>query len=229
MPGSRTGAGYGREGYETRLDAPVRRALFDVRRRISDIAGPGLGGRAGGDPGLWNDLRVPLSATNQGPVKAPTFTQWRDDGAGSTGLFGYSFSASSEEEVFFDAQLPHQYVEGTRIGPHCHFSPVINPTDGQTVRLGLEYSWSNVNGVFPTTTTIYAEVTFASNVAYEQLIGGFDPDIDEPTMKVSAMIGGRLFRDATHPNDTFTGEVVIHEIDFHYLAESLGSTNEFSK
>ena len=205
--------------FESAPNPATRRALFDLRRILRRI-----------NPDQWNDLRVPLSATNVGAARQPTFKQWRDDGAGSVpGLYGQVFPHSSEREVFFDAQLPHSYKEGTRIAPHVHFSPLVAPADGETVRFGLEYTWANVGGVFPTTTTIYAEYTFDSDVVYAHLIGGFDPDIDEPTMKVSAMIGGRLFRDALHVNDTHNEEIVVHEIDFHFLMESFGSEQEFSK
>lgn len=180
----------------------------------------------------WDDLRVPFNSVKVGAVRPPEFVQWRDDGAGSTGLFGWAFSSTAQTQVFFDAQIPHTYKEGSRLAPHCHFVPTTAPTVGQTVRFGLEYSWANVWGTFPTTTTIYAERTFVEGIndqQYQQMIGGFDPDIEESTMEVSATLSCRFFRDATHANDTYTGDIVVLEFDFHYLVESFGSIEEFSK
>lgn len=202
-------------GFEGNLDPATRRSILDLRR----LHRP-----------QWTDLRVPLSTAKVGPTNPPTEAIWRTDGAGSTGVSGLQFSATQLNQVFFEAQLPHTYKEGSRIAPHCHFTTVSTPTVGQTVRFGLEYTYSNVNEVFPQTTTIYAERTFVTgDVAYQQYIGGFDPDIEDDNLKVSAMISARFFRDAAHPNDTYTGTATVLEVDFHYLAESYGSIYEFSK
>jgi len=179
---------------------------------------------------VWPDLRVPLSTTKVGSTNPPTEVIWRNNGAGSTGISGLRFSATQLNQVFFEAQLPHSYKEGSRIAPHCHFTTVSTPTVGQTVRFGLEYTYSNVGGVFPATTIIYAERTFVTgDAAYQQYIGGFDPDIEDANLTLSAMISARFFRDAAHANDTYTGTVTVLEVDFHYLTESRGSVFEFSK
>ena len=205
--------------YESELRDPTRRSIFDIRRILGRI-----------NPDQWNDLRVPLSTTKLGSSNPPTEAIWRDNGAGSAGVSGLRFSATQLNQVFFEAQLPHTYKEGSRIAPHCHFISTATPTVGQTVRFGLEYTYANVGGVFPTTTTIYAEYTFVTgDAAYQQYIGGFDPDIEDGNMKVSAMLSCRFFRDAAHPNDTYTGTVFVLEVDFHYLVESFGSIYEFSK
>ena len=206
----------------------VEERLAALEALVADPGGVSNDGRL--KDGQWNDLRVPFNSVKVGSTFPPTFTKWRDDGAGSTGLYGWAFSPTQLQQVFFDAQLPHTYTEGTRIAPHCHFLTATTPTVGQTVRFGLEYTYANVNGVFPTTTTIYAERTFtAEDVAFKQLIGGFDPDIEDEDVRVSAMFSCRFFRDADHANDTYTGSVVVFEADFHYLVESLGSAGEFSK
>ena len=214
MPGQ-LGAG----GFEPRPNDPTRRALFDIKRILRRV-----------NPDQWNDLRVPLSTVKIGAIKPPTEAIWRDDGAGSAGVSGLRFSASQLNDVFFEAQLPHTYKEGSRIAPHCHFVPTDTPTVGQTVRFGLEYTYSNVGEVFPVATIIYAEYTFVDGDAqYQQIIGGFDPDIEDGDIRVSAMFSCRFFRDAAHANDTYTGEVVVLEFDFHHLVESFGSEQEFSK
>ena len=178
----------------------------------------------------WDDLRVPLSAVRLGGVADPNYVLWRDNGAGSTGVYGWEFSATLLRQVFFDCQLPHTYKEGSRIAPHCHFTTTTTPTVGQTVRFGLEYTYANVGDVYPVTTIIYAEYTFVTgDAANQSYIGGFDPDIEDANMKVSATIACRFFRDAANAADTYTGTVVVNEVDFHHLVESFGSIYEFSK
>ena len=176
----------------------------------------------------WDDLSVPLSSINTGGVNAPDFLQWRDDGSGSVGVYAYAFSHTAEEEVFFEAQLPHGYVEGTEIEPHIHAILTSDADAGETVRFGLEYTWSNVNDVFPATTIIYADRTLTDeDVANKQLIIGFEPDIEEAGMRISAMLSCRLFRDVA--TDTYAHDVVVLELDFHYRADERGSEQTFIK
>lgn len=176
----------------------------------------------------WDDLRVPLSTAKPGATKVPDFAKWTDNGAGSTGLFAYRFDPTTAEEVFFDAQLPHAYEEGSRIAPHLHYVLPTAPTNGQTLRFGLEYAYANVGGTFANSTIIYATETFTGDEAVKtQYIAGFDPDIEDPDMRVSAMFCCRLFRDAA--NDTYPYDAVVLEFDFHYQIDALGSVNELAK
>lgn len=185
-----------------------------------------LGWAASAD-GAWEDLRVPLTSAKVGATKAPGFEQWRDDGDSSTGVYAYHFDASSEEQVFFDAQMPHAWLQGSEIRPHLHYVLPSAPTAGQTLKFGLEYTWSNVNGLAPTTELLTATETFTGDEdALTQYIASFTPKISEPTMLVSAMISCRLFRDVT---DSYAADAVVLEIDFHYQVDALGSAAEYVK
>jgi len=178
----------------------------------------------------WTDLRVPLSTIKVGATNPPDFVKWNDDGAGSAGISAYHFSPTVIEQVHFDAQLPHAYHEGSEIQPHLHFLLPNVPTAGQRVRFGLEYSYSNVDEQYSATTIIYAERTFdGTETIKTQYIAGFDPDILDPNMKISAMFSCRLFRDATHVNDTYPNDVIVLEFDFHYQSDGIGSEYVFVK
>jgi hypothetical protein len=186
-----------------------------------------LGWAASAD-NAWTDLRVPLNTAKPGATKVPGFAQWRDNGSGSTGVFAYHFDPTSVEEVFFDAQLPHSYKQGSELRPHLHYVLPTAPGAGDTLKFGLEYTWSNVNGLAPTTSFLYATETFAGDEdANTQYIASFTPAISESTMKVSAMISCRLFRDAG--NDTYASDAAVLEFDFHYQVDSLGSGSEYQK
>jgi len=65
----------------------------------------------------YDDFRISMAAVKIGATKNPGWEKWRDDGAGSTGLYTYTFSPTAEEEVFFEIQMPHTWLEGTPIYP----------------------------------------------------------------------------------------------------------------
>lgn len=173
----------------------------------------------------WDDLRVPVTATNIGTANDPNFSQVLTNGAGSQGVYTYLFDASAEEELFFNVQLPHAWKEGTDIEPHVHWFPT--SADTGTVRWGLEYTWSSVNGAFGNTTIIYTNDP-ADGTAYKHQLADFSA-ISATGQTLSSMLMCRVFRDAGNVADTYTGDAGLLEIDFHHRIDSLGSLSEYVK
>jgi hypothetical protein len=137
----------------------------------------------------------------------------------SHGVFLYFFHPHITQELFFTAQLPHTWVEGSGIEAHVHY---VRPDGGQgTVVWGLEYTWTNMLDNFGTTKTIYAydsSATVYNKHCYTSF--GF---IDGTGKKISSMLVCRIFRDAENPKDTFADDVGLLEIDFHIKNNTLGS------
>lgn len=127
------------------------------------------------------------------------------------GVFTWSFSPDTEEELFFTCQLPHTWIEYASLHAHVHWSPDSNATG--VVVWGLEYTWANRGQPFGNTTVITLEAD-AEGEKYH-LTAGFDP-IEGADKTMSSMIVGRIFRKATDDADTYTGHAYLLEIDFHY-------------
>ncbi len=172
---------------------------------------------------VWDDLRVPLNAVKLAGVKDPSF----DTFLGGVRAFSFSNQAvlANEEEVFFAAQLPHTYKEGSDIIPHLHWSP--STAGAGTVRWGLEYTWANVNDIFQATTTAYAEAA-TNNNSNEQLIASFG-NFSGIEKRISSMLICRLFRNSSHANDTYGDGAFLIEFDFHFEKDALGSIRTFIK
>ena len=178
-------------------------------------------------PPQWNDLRFPAQATRQNPATSkPDFAVWRGN------VRTFLFDGASNEEVHFSAQLPHSFKYGTKLEFHVHWSPMTAPTNGQTVIWYLEYTLSEIGGVFPATTTAGpGTTTFSSNSQYQHILTevvSASVGIDTSGWDtLSGMLSCRLYRDAA--NDTYADEVAFHEADFHYQIDSAGSTQEYVK
>jgi len=190
----------------------------------------------------WDDLRVPLSSVKAGGVKDPTFLNWKTDGAGSRGVYDWHFAhqavAANEEEVFFNAQLPHSYEEGTDLHFHLHWTPLVSGAAGQFVKFGLEYVWVNINGTFPANTTIITSDASAAAAATTSgdgtLVHGKHyktafPDISGAGKTISSMLSCRFFRNSSHANDTLIQDAIVFEVDFHFRKDSIGSREELVK
>jgi hypothetical protein len=172
---------------------------------------------------FWDDLRISANAVKVGSVLPPDWIQFRNDGSSSIGVYTYAFDATNVEQVWFSVQLPHAYKPGTDIKPHVHWSPGSSTNTG-SVRWGLEYTWANIDGTFSTTTTIDSDDP-ADGTAYKHQIHGIGT-ISGSGYTESSMLMCRFYRNGAHGNDTFTGDALFLEFDFHYEINKPGSDNE---
>lgn len=182
---------------------------------------------------VWDDVRVPITATKGGGIRDPGFAQFKDNGAASTGVFLYWFDGNFEEELFFTVQLPHGYIEGTDIEPHIHWTPSVNGGAGEVVNWGIEYTWADFGDDFPNTTIIYSNTHTPADdplVASRHYYTEF-PHISGVGKNLSAMLVCRIFRDATGVGgtDDYGNDAGLLEIDFHHRADSHGSSAEWVK
>jgi hypothetical protein len=176
-------------------------------------------------PVVYEDLRVPLTATKLGG-NDPGFAVFKKDSGGtSTGVFIYWFDKAAIEEVFFCCQMPHSW-SGAAITPHVHWVPKTNGALNATVEWGLEYTWAAIGGTYGTTSIIYTKTTTSGDatlVADKHYMSNF-ATITLPTPGVSSMLICRLFRNATDgTDDTYDDDAGVLEIDFHYPIDTIGS------
>ena len=180
------------------LDAEVDENFNDLTNRIEG----------------WNDL-VQDVVVRSGTANAPSVNPYRD------GLYAYAFDAASMGECFANFHFGHDYVPGSMVYPHVHWSP--NTTSIGVVRWGVEYTWarrhdSTGQTVFPATQTLYIETTIDVDHQYQHMVNE-SPDgsgIPGSTMEVDSIIMCRFFRDAGHINDTFPDPVFLLSVDIHY-------------
>ncbi len=178
----------------------------------------------------FDDLSIPVFSTSSGSSQPPSIAKLKDNGSASQGVFTYSFSASTEQELYFTVQMPHAWKEGSTIMPHVHWAAATD-LSGNKVRWGLEYTWVNVASVYGTTTIIYGEDPIAANgavTAYEHAItdlGG----ITATGKTLSSILVCRIFRDATAGTDNYASAAFMLSIDFHFERDALGSRTEYGK
>lgn len=182
----------------------------------------------GFEPSRWDDLRVSPVASKAGGSKAPVFTKFTDNGAGSQGVFAYAFGTATEKELYFEVQLPHTWVAGSDIKPHVHWSHVEASPPGTTnVQWGLEYTWANADPpghVFGTTTIITGSTTVPVSSTRQQFITSLGT-IDGTSKWLSSVLLCRVFRDVA--NDNFAGDAFALSFDFHIQHNTWGSIAEF--
>lgn len=182
----------------------------------------------------WDDIRVPITAVKTGGSKDPDFTKVLDNGSGSQGVFTYLFDKSTEEEIYFMVQLPHNYKYGTALHAHIHFMPVANGAVDAVVNWAIEYSWSEIGSTYGNTTIASGNSHVpadASLVADRHYLTEMAEISGAGIDSVSSMLICRAYRDATGGlgTDDYDNDAALLEVDFHYEIDAAGSRQEYIK
>jgi hypothetical protein len=141
------------------------------------------------------------------------------------------FAPGVEQELFFQAQVPHGYKLLSTIRWHAHLYTMLAGNGAQFMQFGLEYWLSPINGQAPANSSFAytAQLPVSTTARYHQVCEfesapGVDLEMGPTT--ISAIILGRIFRLAT---DTYPYGVRLLGTDGHCQVDTLGSKTEASK
>ena len=174
----------------------------------------------------WKDKEAAIASARVAGAKQPTWSQVID------GIYAFLFSPTTINEVYIAFHLPHDMAlsytqpDGTLTPPkfYLHVHWMSDGTDTGTARFGFEYSYAKGYGtaVYPSTATVYVEQA-SDGVALTHNIAELSDDdaISSAEFETDGILMLRVFRDATHANDTLTDSTFITFIDFHYLSDGL--------
>ncbi len=167
----------------------------------------------------WDDLRFPATAINPpGQVNDPDWDNTKG---------GWLFAASSTEQLWLIAQLPHAWKEGSILKPHVHWEK--STSAAGNVFWELTYSWSSINTARTGETIIDQDTpVVASDILDVQQLSAF-PDIDATGKKISDMLVMKLARVGGNAADTYGADARLLEFDIHVQIDSRGSIGEFDK
>lgn len=138
-------------------------------------------------------------------------------------LKAWEFSASVEKEIFLVYHVPHDYVPGTDIYFHMHWSNAAAVPNTGNVVWGFDYSYAKGynQAQFPAASTV--TVTQASHATqYEHQIAE-TAAVTIAGMEVDGLILCRVYRKAADAADTCTDAVFGFTADIHYQSTNLGT------
>ncbi len=164
----------------------------------------------------WRDITSDINVKGTGSNN-PSWATIRN------GISAYSFSATVMQEAWVNFHINHDYALGTPVYLHVHW---VNPgTNTGTVRWGFEYSYAKGHGqeAFPASQTVYVEQAASQ---YTHMIAEISTGILDTVLEPDGIIMVRVFRDATHANDTCTDAVALVMSDVHYQASKWATKNK---
>ena len=167
----------------------------------------------------WNDIVMSLATGKAVGSNVPDWNTYRD------GIKAWEFSATATDELWINFHIEHDYMVGSPMYPHIHFST--NNTATGVIRWGLEYTYADREGTFPASTTIYLEYDVTASAQYEHLVvEATDAQAALITGDVDGLCQMRVFRDGSHANDTFSDAVFGLTADIHYQVNKFCTLNK---
>ena len=176
----------------------------------------------------WRDLLGDVFARNTGGSK-PSFTTYRDS------LLDYQFGVGDEE--YFKFHIPHDYVEGTDIFFHIHWSHTSADVTGGTVTFEYEISYAkghnqaafgaSVGTTFNGTAATGAGGQYRHIITEVQISAG-TPDgnqIDSDDLEPDGVIIARLDLNANNMTGA-TPDPFVHYVDIHYQSTNIGTKDK---
>lgn len=164
----------------------------------------------------YDDLRFPASSVRLGGAAPATFQGYKDGGV-------LSFASTPNQFIYIVAQMPHTWQEGTDIEAHIHWTI---PTSGsgvgaENVKWDLTYSWSNIGGLIPNSSSDTVTVDVQSQTADYHQYTSFGTITGTGKTYSSCLIMS-LKRDTAVSND-YAQAVYLIEFDLHYKKNRFGT------
>jgi hypothetical protein len=174
----------------------------------------------------WRDILGAIRTRGVGATD-PNDTTYRN------GLKGYTFAVN--DEAWIEYHIPHDYVAGTDIHLHFHWSHNSAIVTGGTATWGYEitYAKGHNQAAFPASVT----GTFSPNASTTQ----YQHMVSEIQISASSPSGSQIDSDDIEPDGiilcrvylsangiTSSGAVpdpFLHEVDVHYQSTNIGTKN----
>ena len=167
----------------------------------------------------WRDNVIQL--IGRGGATEPPMQLFKDN------IYMAAFSQNDMQEGFASFHIDHDYAMGTNMYPHIHWS--CNTTSTGTVRWGFEYTLAKGHQqmVFTPAVTVYKE-QYCDGTQYKHYVAEVsDADVIPFTyLEPDTIILMRVFRDATHPNDTLDAQAFGVCVDLHYQVDRATTKNK---
>lgn len=184
-----------------------------------DLAAPTFG---------FRDLLGDVFARNVGASK-PSFVVYRDT------LFDYQFGAGDEE--FFKFHIPHDYVIGTDIFIHVHWSHTGTLVNGGTLTFEYEISYSKgydqaaFGASVGTTFTGTPSTTQYQQIISEVQVSAASPSasqIDSDNLEPDGVIIARIELNSNDLTVSSGGvpDPFIHYVDIHYQSTNISTKDK---
>lgn len=178
----------------------------------------------------WHDLLGSITVRTIG-VNDPTFAVYRGS------IRQFQFSNAVMNEVFTEFHIPHDYLPGSDIFIHAHWSQIVVDSGGPAgvpgdIKWSFDVSYAKGHNqaafIAPVTPTV---VQTASGTQYQHMIAEVQlsaaapsaSQLDSDNLEVDGVILVRGWRNPADAADTLNQQPFLHFIGIHYQTTNIGT------
>lgn len=174
----------------------------------------------------WRDLIT--TVVSHGGSTGPAWAKFRD------GIYLYAFPCNSPREVLATFHIGHDYMMGTPIYPHFHFTVKDSNASG-VVRIGFEYTLAKGHqqehgSIFDSTKIVFTHtyVDAANHDRFKHFVAEVSDEdsINSDLLEPDTIILMRVFRDANSVQDTYPADIFGITSDIHYMMGQHATPNK---
>jgi hypothetical protein len=186
----------------------------------------------------WRDILGQIQTKGVG-ASDPDWVVYRGS------VYQYKFAAGHLHEAWVNYHVPHDYVPGSDLYIHVHWSENVVDTGGTAgapgnVKWYFDITYADGHGtaggaadpfVAPITVSVVQQ---ASTTRYGHMIaevqftnnGGTGGLLNSNTIQVDGLFLVRIYRDPADVADTLNQEPFVHMLDLHYQSHNLATKNK---
>jgi hypothetical protein len=163
---------------------------------------------------VWDDLSIAMAQVRTPASLAPVWVPYK-------GSQVPAFSASQVNVLYFSAQMPHSYKEGSNIEFHIHVA-YPDAVAGNSVWY-FTYSWANIDDPFPAAAMSGQIVAASPGITDEHQLIELIASMNGTGKTISSVLLCSIQRTGTHDQDNYGNVIYLVSGDFHYEMDSIGS------
>jgi hypothetical protein len=169
---------------------------------------------------VYDDMQILLANAKVPAANAPNWVAYQ-------GSEVPAFSKTATNILYFSAQLPHRYKEGSPVGFHVHLAYPDAGVGNSTWY--FTYSWANIGENFPIATAVTTNITSPATANYHQYAEMIPALTQNTTKKISSVILCSISRLGGDGGDSYDNVVYAVSADFHFQIDTMGSRTETVK
>lgn len=179
----------------------------------------------------WEDIIGQLFIDESDTANAAVFAPYRG------GIRARQFATEQTDVAYVDFHIPHDYVEGTELYIHFHWSHANTNVTGGSVTWGAECMYSKGHNQDAFDAPVLVTVAQSANTAqYTHMIaetqlttpGGSNTALNTNNIETDGIIQCRVYLDSndlTVSSNTAPAPFV-HFVDVHYQSKEIGTKNK---
>lgn len=168
----------------------------------------------------WVDLLGHITVDEAAASNKPTFTTYNGS------IKQYRFAVN--DQIYINYHIPHDYLPGSDMFVHTHWSSIDNSLGDVTWALDVSYASGHQVGTFTSPKTVLCSGSFISplkhmvNESPLSSVGGSASTLDTNLIEVDGVI---LIR-AKLQSNSMSSSPFLHFIDIHYQSTGIGTKNK---